>query len=219
MSKVVLTKPILICLYGFPGSGKTYVAHKLTESVQIAHVSADRIRAELFQTPRYDTQENAVISHLMSYMTEEFLNSGVSVIYDAGVPRIAQRRRLRELARHFKAELLLIWLQIDAQSAFARTQNRDRRTSIDKFAQPYTQETFNATIAAMQNPNDEDYLVISGKHNFTTQKGAIINRLYQMGLASSDQVQHNVTKPELINLIPNPLAGRVNLNRRNISIR
>jgi hypothetical protein len=71
----------------------------------------------------------------------------------------------------------------------------------------------------MQNPQGEGYLVISGKHTFTTQKGAVISKLYQMGLVSSEQVQHNVAKPELINLVPNPLAGRVDMSRRNISIR
>jgi hypothetical protein len=70
----------------------------------------------------------------------------------------------------------------------------------------------------MQNPEGEDYLVISGKHTFDTQKNAVINRLYQMGLIGSDTIQHTITKPGLINLIPNPHAGRVDLTRRNISI-
>lgn len=219
MNKVVLAKPTLICLYGYPGAGKTYVARNLIDSLQVAHVNADRIRAELFQTPRYDAQENAVVSHLMNYMTEELLSAGVSVIYDTNLLRLAQRRRLREMAARFKVSYLLIWIQIDPESALYRTQNRDRRTYIDKYAQPHTPASFNATVGAMQNPQSEEYLVISGKHNFTTQKSAIINRLYQMGLATSDQVQHNVAKPELINLVPNPLAGRVNFSRRNISIR
>jgi predicted kinase len=54
MSKVVPTKPFLILLYGFPGSGKTYFARQLTEHVQAAHVHGDRIRGELFDKPRYN---------------------------------------------------------------------------------------------------------------------------------------------------------------------
>jgi hypothetical protein len=53
----------------------------------------------------------------------------------------------------------------------------------------------------------EEYLVISGKHTFTTQKNAVVNRLYQQGLISTDVVQHSVAKPGLVNLIPNPHAG------------
>ncbi len=220
MTKIVLPKPVLICLYGYPGSGKTFVSRNLTEALQIAHVNSDRIRGELFQNPRYDAQENAVVTHLMNYMSEEFLNAGVSVIYDSNASRTAQRRNLRELARRFKAHYLLIWLQVDPESAYNRLQNRDRRTSDDKFAQPYDQASFESQISGMQNPSsDEGYLVISGKHTFVTQKSAIFNKFYQMGLTSSDNLQHNVAKPGLINLVPNPHTGRVDLSRRNISIR
>ena len=218
--KITLSKPVLICLYGFPGSGKSYVARNLADVVQMAHVSGDRIRSELFENPRYDTQENAIVTHLMNYMTHEFLSAGVSVVYDANSLRVAQRRTLRELARTNKADYMLIWLQIDPDTAFARTQERDRRTSDDRYAQPQDNNTFNHILSGMQNPQPgEDYLVISGKHTFTTQKNAVVNRLYQMGLASSDAVQHSVAKPGLVNLVPNPHAGRVDLSRRNIVIR
>jgi predicted kinase len=218
MAKIELSKPVLICLYGYPGSGKSYLARNLAESLQLANVSSDRIRSELFQSPRYDAQENAVVTHLMDYMTEEFLSSGVSVVYDANALRAAQRRKLRELSRKHKAEYLLIWLQIDIDSAFARTQERDRRTSDDKYAEPQTKNTFDKQLTGMQNPQGEDYIVVSGKHTFTTQKGAVINRLYQNGLIGSGIVQHTVTKPDLVNLVPNPHAGRVDLTRRNITI-
>jgi predicted kinase len=218
-NKITLTKPVLVFLYGFPGSGKSYVARNLVNTVQIADVSADRIRAELFEQPRYDAQENAIIVHLMNYMAEEFLSAGVSVVYDANAMRLAQRRNLRELARRNKAESLLVWLQIDPDSAFYRTQNRDRRTNDDKFAQPLDRGSFERQLSGMQNPQNEDYLVISGKHTFVTQKNAVLNRLYSLGLIGSDAVQHSIAKPGLINLVPNPHAGRVDLSRRNIIIR
>lgn len=218
MAKIVLSKPALICLYGYPGSGKSYVARNLANEIQLTQVSADRIRSELFQNPRYDSQENAIVTHLMDYMSEEFLNAGVSMVYDANALRAAQRRKLRELARKHKAAYLLIWLQVDLDTAFARTQDRDRRTMDDKYAEPQTRSTFDRQLAGMQNPEGEEYLVISGKHTFSTQKNLIINRLYHMGLLGSEDVQHKVAKPELINLVPNPQAGRVDFSRRNITI-
>ncbi len=217
MSKTVLAKPVLICLYGFPGSGKSYVARSLATALPLAHVSADRIRSELFRQPRYDAQENAVVLHLMNYMTEEFLNAGISVAYDVNAARSGQRRALRELAKRHHAEFLLVWLQIDEESAFARTQNRDRRTTDDHYAQDHTQETFDAQTANMQPPQAEDYLVISGKHAFITQKNAIINRLHQRKLISDDVVRQNIAKPDLINLIPNPFTAPN--DQRNIEVR
>lgn len=218
MSKIVLSKPALICLYGFPGAGKSYVARNLASDVQLANISSDRIRSELFQNPRYDAQENAIVTHLMDYICEEFLSAGVSVVYDTNALRSAQRRKLRELARKHHAEYMLIWIQIDIDSAYSRTQDRDRRTSDDKFAEPQTKSTYDRQLAGMQNPEGEDYIVISGKHTFSTQKSAIINRLYQKGLIGSGIVQHSVAKPELVNLVPNPRANRMDLSRRNITI-
>lgn len=218
MSKLALSKPVIIFLYGFPGSGKSYLARNLAESIEMANVSADRLRNELFEHPRYDTQENAIINHLMNYMAEEFLSSGVSVVYDTNASRLATRRGLRELARKHKADHLLVWLQVDAESAYARTQNRDRRTSDDKYAEPQSRLSFDKQLAGMQHPKGEDYLVISGKHSFATQKSAIINRLFQIGLISSDTMQSNVAKPGLVNLVPNPHGGRVDMTRRNITI-
>jgi predicted kinase len=218
MTKITLAKPVLVYLYGFPGTGKSYMARHLAEVIQMANVSADRIRSELFEHPRYDNQENAITTHLMSYMTEEFLNAGVSVVYDVNATRIAQRRSLRSLASRHKADHLLIWLQIDMDTAYQRTQQRDRRTSDDKYAEPQTRLTFDKQVASMQNPQGEEYLVISGKHTFATQKSAVINRLYQMGLIGSDAVQHHIAAPGLINLVPNPHSGRVDLSRRNITI-
>jgi len=218
MSKIVLSKPTLICLYGFPGSGKSYVARNLTTELHLAHISSDRIRSELFQNPRYDAQENSIVNHLMDYMCEEFLNSGVSVVYDTNAIRIAQRRKLRETARKHKAELLLVWIQIDVDSAYNRTQDRDRRTMDDKYAEPQTRATFDRQLTGMQNPQGEDYVVISGKHTFGTQKSAIINKLYQVGLIESGTVQNTVAKPGLVNLVPNPRANRVDFSRRNITI-
>jgi hypothetical protein len=79
---------------------------------------------------------------------------------------------------------------------------------------------FEKQLSGMQNPqNTEDYLVISGKHTFATQKNTIVSRLYRLGLISTDVVQHSVAKPGLVNLVPNPHAGRVDLSRRNIVIR
>lgn len=219
MSKTELSKPVLICLYGLPGAGKSFVARNLSSSIRIAHVSSERIRSELFQAPRYDPQENAIVLHLMNYMTEEFLAAGLSVVYDTSALRIAQRRNLRALAQDHKANYLLVWLQIDAESAFARTQQRDRRTTDDRYSQPQTRASFESLMAAMQNPTDEEYIVISGKHSQATQKNNVISKLYQMGIIDSGGVQSGVSNPGLINLIPNPQAGRVDMSRRNITIR
>lgn len=220
MAKIHPAKPVLILLYGFPGSGKTYFARQFCESVQAAHVHGDRIRAELFETPRYDRQENAVITQLMNYMTEEFLNAGISVIYDMNVMRARQRLELRDLARRAKATPLVVWFQIDVESSFTRSMTRDRRRADDKYAAPIDRTTFDQLVAYMQNPaNTEDYIVVSGKHTFGTQFTAVGRKMREMGLIGLGEDSSRVVKPELVNLVPSPKAGRVDMTRRNIIIR
>lgn len=219
MPKVTPTKPLLIMLYGFPGAGKTYFARQLCEHLQAAHIQGDRIRGELFEKPQYDKEENQVVSQLMDYMTGEFLTAGISVVYDTNALRLGQRRALRDLARKSRAQTLLIWFQIDHESAMARTSKRDRRRSDDKFAMPMDKTVFDRIVAGMQNPQNEDYIVISGKHTFNTQLSAFMKRLRELGLASQQQAGTKLIRPGLVNLVPNPAAGRVDMSRRNIVIR
>jgi predicted kinase len=219
MSKIALSKPTLIMLYGFPGSGKTHFARQFSEYIHAAHVQGDRIRYELFEKPQYDKQENEVVSHLMEYMAEEFLHAGISVIFDINAVRLSQRRALRDMARKAHAAHALIWLQIDPESAFMRASTRDRRKSDDKYAMPIDRTIFDRQITNMQNPRDEDYVVISGKHTFNSQRNTAIKKLYEFGLVDSASLTSSVVKPGLVNLVPNPLGGRVDPTRRNIVIR
>src|ERR1700754_2274921 len=114
MVKLIPLKPLFVMLYGFPGSGKTFFARQICEQIAATHVQSDRIRAELFETPNYSKQENHVVMSLMNYMTGEFLNAGVSVVYDANAMRTTQRRTLRNMAIKAGAEIITVWFQIDS---------------------------------------------------------------------------------------------------------
>jgi hypothetical protein len=78
---------------------------------------------------------------------------------------------------------------------------------------------FDTVTGAMQNPSPtEDYVVVSGKRTFQTQRSAVIKKLYDMGLLHAQQATNGLPKPALVNLVPNPTAGRVDPSRRNIRI-
>jgi len=221
MNRSRLSHPVLVYMFGLPGSGKSFVSRQLSETLGLAHVSSDRLRFELFENPTYDKSENLIITRLMDFMTEQFLNAGVSVIYDVSVSRLQDRRAIRDLARKFDAKELLIWLQIDMESAWQRTKSRDRRKADDKYSSPLTKEIFDKFMRAMQNPQNENYLVLSGKHLFNSQKNAIIRRLNDLGVLEEDALDQKVAKPELVNLVSRAQAraGRVDYSRRNVIIR
>jgi len=219
-AKVRTNKPMLILLYGFPGAGKTHFATSLTQTLDCAHVHSDRIRNELFEEPRYDEQEQGIINHLMEYMAEEFLNAGISVIYDASMSRKSDRHAMRELARKKHVKTLLVWFQVDPDTAFARLRSRDRRKTDDKFAIEYSEADFRRYASRMQHPEPtEDYVVVSGKHTFPSQKTAVFKKFMELGLIDNDTARANVAKPGMVNLIPSSMNGRVDMARRNINIR
>ena len=219
MAKIYPTKPFLLMFYGYPGAGKTYFARQFAENVQVAHLQADRIRGELFEEPRYDKQENSIVTHLMDYMAEEFLSAGLSVAYDLNAYRLKQRRMLADLARKNHATPILVWFQMDQDTAFTRNIKRDRRRADDKYAANWDRTSFENLVGHMQNPSiAEDYTVISGKHLFNMQQSAVISKLRSKGVLAHDDASSRVIKPGLVNLVPK-IGGRVDNSRRNISIR
>jgi predicted kinase len=219
MAKIQPQKPFLLLMYGYPGSGKTYFARQFTDNIQAAHLQSDRIRGELFETPRFDKQENSIVNQLMTYMCEEFLSAGLSVVYDVNASHPGQRRLLSNMALKYNAQPMLIWFQLDPETAFARNVKRDRRRADDHYSSQWDRTTFDSVTERMQNPKtSEDYLVISGKHLFNMQQSAVIAKLRSLGSLSDNDASNKVIKPGMVNLVPNG-PGRVDMSRRNISIR
>lgn len=219
MSKIQPAKTFLLLVYGYPGSGKTYFARQFSENIQAANLQADRIRSELFEQPRFDQQENAIVTQLINYMAEEFLSAGLSVIYDVNAIRSAQRRSLYDMAYRHHAQPILIWFQMDADSAFSRNIKRDRRRADDKYSPKWDRTTFESIVARMQNPKgNEDYVVVSGKHLYNMQQSAVLAKLRSLGVIVDNMTDKRVIKPGMINLIQ-AAHGRVDLSRRNITIR
>lgn len=216
-AKIHPNKPFVIFLYGFPGAGKTSFARQLAEDMNLAHLQQDRLSHELYG--KNDDRTFKASRVAMSYMSREFLRAGVSVVYDTDVHRKADRRVLRDAVRASKATPILVWLQIDPETAYVRGQKRDRRKTDDQYAKQYSAEAYEATLNRMQNPDNEDYIVISGKHTFHTQRAAVYKKLYELGLLTSDQMATKQVKPNLVNLVPQSSGGRADMSRRNINIR
>lgn len=220
MLKTKFTRPTLILMMGLPGSGKSYTSRHTAESLGAAHISYNRIQEQLFESPTFDKNETLIITNLMSMMTEEYLKLGVSVIFDMGLNRFNERRTMRELARKYDAIPVLLWLQIDQETARLRAKVKDKRKADDKFTAPVSNEVFDSLVQVFQQPRNEDYVVISGKYDYVSQKPIILRKLKELGLVDDELVKPNIAKPELVNLAAQARAeiGRIDYNRRNIII-
>lgn len=219
-SKLTPAKPFLMILYGYPGSGKTFFARQMSEELNnTVHLHADKLQSDLSQELSSLSQSNgSFFNTIIKYMAQEYLNNGISVIADVPVNKKSDRRAFKALALANKALPILIWLQIDAESSFVRVKKRDRRKYEDKYAPEYTPDQFQEILSGSQNPNNENFTVISGKHTFKSQRAAILKKLYEQNIIKLDDSTNRLVKPELVNLIPK-LQARGHVLKRNISIR
>ncbi|HET7673127.1 MAG TPA: AAA family ATPase [Candidatus Saccharimonadales bacterium] len=220
-SKVQAKKKFVLILYGFPGSGKSTFAREFASELQnTIHINFDKIRQELGKELQRKNADSAnIYEPLVEYMTNEFLEAGFNIVLDIPVLTKSSRRKVMNLAKKANAKLVMVWLQIDSDSAFNRLKKRDKRKISERYAKDYTRSEFESVINASQNPNDEDYVVISGKHTFHTQKLAVFKKLKDMKVLTAEQTINKRIKPELVNLIPQSLRNREDIKRRDISIR
>ncbi|MCA9348886.1 AAA family ATPase [Candidatus Saccharibacteria bacterium] len=210
-----LSRPVLFTFVGLPGSGKTFLSRQLADKLEAVHISAEEIRFELFEKPTFSPEEEGVVKHMMLMMTERFLNAGLSVVYDVSLNKLADRREIKNIASKLKAETMLIWQQIDPQTAFSRVSSRSEKNSDNKFAVRLDKDTFKEISTHIQTPTNEEAVVVSGKHSFTGQLASIIRRLFELQLIEDRSLSKHLPNPGMFNLIA---QTQTNLQRRNVRI-
>lgn len=189
--------------FGYPGSGKSTFAAQLAKNIKYAHLSGEKLVASAIGQDRGLSDKELL--KMILYMAQEFINCGVGVILDIDLPRKQHRAFVKEFAKKNKIKSLLIWLQIDAETAKQRLGKHARRD-------------FERTVNSLQNPTGEEYIVISGKHTFKSQNPPVINKLYQMGVLKVEDLTSRVAKPELMSLVPKPTLSGEKQDQKNISI-
>lgn len=207
-------KPFLMMLYGYPGCGKTYFSKQFANEFTTAvALNADKLAHGLNLRPNND----AYLVKIIDYLVVNYLESGISVILDMPVMRSNTRKKYRSIATKNNAQPVLLWMQIDPDSAFIRTKFRAKNDK-SKIYNDYSKSEFQTIGTQMQNPTNEEFYVLSGKHTYKTQSGTAMNILAKLRVVSLEEANKNVPKPELVNLVPKNISGRGDF-RRNISIR
>ncbi|HEX9679080.1 MAG TPA: AAA family ATPase [Candidatus Saccharimonadales bacterium] len=200
MTQLDLNQPLLLLMHGWPGAGKSAFARQFCERHSMAHVSSDRVRYELYDDPVYSPSENNTVLRLCEYACELVLKTGGSVVFDMCLPTQALRHKVSYLARSYQANFMIVWAQIDLDTARYRAVNRDRRRLDDRYSPGLSPTSFErlANSVGPLNLDRESCQVISGKHAFAQQARIVELRLNKLGLIDA-----------------NPIAkGRVDFSRR-----
>ncbi|MCE7936668.1 ATP-binding protein [Candidatus Saccharibacteria bacterium CPR2] len=211
MANLKLTSTTIFAMLGLPGAGKTYFARQFADQLDIAHISEDRIRYELFDESSYSDQDNRVVGSIGNYMADEFLARNVSIVYDSENHTKKSRQELVDLAKKHRAKLLFIWVQTDVNTCMDRASSRDRRKIEDKYTHEIDEAIFDVYKRNISKPEREDYVVISGKHLFKTQFLTVLRKLRLLNLVELNISTENVSQTTNKNENKKP---RVDLGRR-----
>lgn len=165
-------RPILLVMFGYPGSGKTYFSERLAKHEGFVHLNADRTRLMIFTEPKYTLEEHRVVFRFMDYLAKEFLQHGVSVIYDANFNFRKSRRGMEKLASKVGATYRLVCIKTEEEKALKRLGKRAKVKDAKKkeIYRPIDQKVFMQLKSQMEMPmKSEKVIAIDGHSTFSEQ--------------------------------------------------
>lgn len=118
--------PSVIMMVGIPGSGKSYLAHQISDLFDIPIVSSDACRKEISGNAS-DQSVSRQAWELVYRKAEQLIGQGRSVIIDATHTSRRQRRQSSLRYRGFGARgVVAIHVLTSLEAALARNTARDR---------------------------------------------------------------------------------------------
>lgn len=178
MKSLSLSKPLIITVVGLPGSGKSFFARQFSDTFMAPRISYDFLIKTLGSTYPLSKEAKARVEKLLENQTQELLKTQKTFIIDGGLQSRSDRIKLQKLAKEHGYDVLLVWVQVDEQTAKYRSANRSARRSDDVDNQSLTLEqyTFSARQFSPPHPT-ENQIVISGKHTYATQAKVVLKKL------------------------------------------
>lgn len=214
MKALSLARPLLILITGLPGAGKSYFARHFSETFGAPLASADTLRFELFDTPSFNQNEYGLIKRLLQRQLVELVKTKNTILVDGVCSSRQERLGLEQLAAQHGYGTLTVWVQTDEPTAKARSLQRNPKRPGDEFNTRLTPELYATLAKRFAQPTREDYIVISGKHTYTTQAKMVLRKLAAPRAEKADVAYQHETKQAA-----RDTGGRTAQARRNVIIR
>ena len=177
MKTLAVPRPLILIMVGLPGSGKSFFARQFADMFSAPLIHYDRLQYELFAEPSFSTNEHELLQRLAHYQIQELLKTKRSFIVDGGQNTRQDRVALEELARKHGYNTLVIWVQTDDPTAKMRSLRRNPKHIDDVYKPKIAESQFAMLSKRLVTPTRESYVVISGKHAFSTQAKMVLRKL------------------------------------------
>jgi len=114
-------------MLGYPGSGKSYFARKLSEKEGIVRLNADSLRTKLYGSIEdgLDPATKPIVFDALDYAAVEVLRVGHSVIFDAQHRSRADRHSSAQVAKEAGVPAVVVWIKTPRDIAIDRIATRE----------------------------------------------------------------------------------------------
>jgi predicted kinase len=151
----------LYLMFGYPGAGKSTTAEVIAQLTGAVRLSSDHVRMELFPQPTFTQAEHDVLYNTLDARTEELLQAGKDVIYDANLNRHQHRQDKYDICKRTGATPKLLWVQTEREMAKGRALH-DSRSHLWP-ADETPDHLFERVADALEEPgSNEPYTAING---------------------------------------------------------
>jgi predicted kinase len=175
MKSLSLSQPLVIMIVGKPGAGKSFFASQFGEMFGAPMVSVDKIQYLFGVESPYAAEVQAAITRIAAYQIEELLKAKKTILIDGGCSAKTERLRLTQAAKKAGYTTLTVWMQTDDATC---KQRATKRRAEDLYNVSLSLEQFEAQAKRFTAPTArEDYVVVSGRHTFSTQAKTVLRRL------------------------------------------
>ena len=183
MKSLHLSSPHAIMLVGIPGSGKSFFASKFADTFNTPYIDSEYIES----CSRDIESAHRIISSVLA----EIVKTKQTFIFEGNSSSKVRRMEFARWARQHGYLPLLIWVQVDKNTAIRRSLK----------SKSMTREQFETELRKFTGPReDEKTIVISGKHTYASQAKAVLSYLSQGNRASASVVTPppRIKKPEQV---------------------
>ena len=158
MKSLSLSSPHIIAMIGIPGAGKTQFADAFSKTFSAPFINHHQLRKIDEDSPEVSTATSEIL--------EQVMRTKQTIVYENSLRSKADRSRLSRLAKDNGYDVLFVWVQTDPKTAKQRTFKQLAEDEFEKLTRQFTPPSDN-----------ENYLVISGHHTYSTQLRTVLKRL------------------------------------------
>lgn len=163
MKSLQLTKPYLLVAVGLPGSGKTFFAKQFSDAFNAPYIDYNYYPSVISN----GRASEEILDHIYKLL---FRTRQTLVLEGRGSTK-AERKELMEMAAKNHYGVLFVWVQTEPATA-------EYRAVYAKASATMNQKQFDRAVDDFENfTSGEPYMVISGKHTFSSQAKTVLKRL------------------------------------------